>query len=227
MMQLPFLPAAVLFDMDGLMIDSERAVLACWRQAAAEFDLPVDDSLLHGMVGLHERLCRELLTRHFPDRDLTPLFVRTNDLYEAAVDGGLPLKPGIFPLLEYLGAAGMPKAVATSTKRATAEVNLARTGLGKHFSIVLTGSDIEHPKPAPDIYLKTAARLGVAPRQCLVLEDSEPGVRAALAAGMTPIQIPDVKQPSDELRALGHRIVGSLDEAHALLRATLAHREPA
>jgi len=225
-MQLHFVPDAVLFDMDGLMIDSERAVMACWRQAASEHGLPIDDHLLHGMVGLHERLCRELLSRHFPDRDLLPLFVRTNELYEAQVDAGLPLKPGIFPLLEWLGEQGMPKAVATSTQRTTAETNLARTGLGKHFSVVMTGSDIEHPKPAPDIYLKAARKLGIDPSRCLVLEDSEPGVRAALAAGMTPIQIPDVKLPSDELRAMGHRIVGSLDDAHALLRAALASREP-
>jgi HAD superfamily hydrolase (TIGR01509 family) len=221
MMSLSFVPTAVLFDMDGLMIDSERAGLDCWRQASAEFDMDFDETFLHRMVGLHERLCRELVEQTYPDRDLTAMFHRTNELYVASIDAGLPLKPGILPLLQWLEEIGLPKAVATSTRRQTAELNLERTGLRRFFDVIVTGSDVEHPKPAPDIYLKAAAHLGVQPGQCLVLEDSEPGVRAALAAGMTPVQIPDMKQPSAEFLALGHRVVDSLPTAHALLRETL------
>lgn len=220
-MQLDFHPAAVLFDMDGLMIDSESAVMECWREAAAVHAIVLDEDLLHAMVGLHEKLCYRLLCERMPEAQVLALAHTTDQLYHAKVASGLPLKPGILNLLEWLSALGIPKAVATSTRRDRAALKLQQSGLIKHFSVVVTGSDIEHPKPAPDIYLLAAKQLGVDPCDCLVLEDSEPGVRAALAAGMTPIQVPDMKQPSSEVRALGHRIVGSLAEAQALLQPLL------
>jgi HAD superfamily hydrolase (TIGR01509 family) len=209
------------------MIDSERAVLAQWRIAAAEHGLHFDDELLISMVGLHDKLCRELLAKRFPGMALDGVFARTDALYAAEVERGLPLKTGIEPLLDWLQEIGMPRAVATSTKRTRAEQKLNQTGLRRYFDIVVTGDDIEHPKPAPDIYLKAAGLLAVDPADCLVLEDSEPGVRAALAAGMTPVQIPDLKMPSDELRAFGHRIVGSLADAHDLLQQRLLAHPPA
>ncbi|GAB3265842.1 HAD family hydrolase [Chitinimonas naiadis] len=223
-MQIDFLPAAVLFDMDGLMIDSESAVMACWQEATRQHGAELEEELLHAMVGLHEKLCFELLRTRRPDLDAMSIALATDKLYHLKVEQGLPLKPGIVPLLEWLTALGIPKAVATSTRRERADQKLSHSGLIKYFPVVVTGSDIEHPKPAPDIYLKAAGLLGVDPRHCLVLEDSEPGVRAALAAGMTPIQVPDMKPPSDEVRALGHRIVASLDDARQLLTTVLRAR---
>lgn len=219
---LDFVPAAVLFDMDGLMIDSERAVLACWRSAASEFDVVFDEALLLSLVGLHEKLCMPRLREHHPDADIDGISARTDELYAAAVERGLPLKPGIFPLLHWLDAIKLPKTVATSTKRHRAEQKLTQTGLAAYFGAFVAGDDVENPKPAPDIYLKAATLLGVAPQDCVVLEDSEPGVRAALAAGMTPIQIPDLLLPGPAMHALGHRIVASLDDAHQLLRSVQA-----
>ncbi|SFZ71893.1 HAD family hydrolase [Chitinimonas taiwanensis] len=221
-MQLDFTPAAVLFDMDGLMLDSESAVMQCWIEAAAAHGKTLDEELLHAMVGLHEKLCFALLCQRMPEEEVWTLARATDALYHERVEAGLPLKPGIRSLLEWLDELGIPKAVATSTRRDRAEHKLTQSGLIKHFPVVITGSDIEHPKPAPDIYLLAAKTLQVDPQHCLVLEDSEPGVRAALAAGMTPIQVPDMKAPSAEVRALGHRIVGSLSEAQQLLRPILA-----
>lgn len=109
----------------------------------------------------------------------------------------------------------------TSTRRERALQKLARCGLLPYFDAVVTGSDVAHPKPAPDIYLLAASTLGVGPGECVVLEDSAAGVRAALAAGMTPIQVPDLVHPDDSTRALGHRVVESLVHAHALIAATL------
>ncbi|WP_374350500.1 HAD family hydrolase [Chitinimonas sp.] len=226
-MQLDFTPAAILFDMDGLMIDSERIVLAQWRIAAAEQGMVFDDALLISMVGLHEKLCHALLKQRFPGHDLDSLFARTDALYAAEVENGLPLKGGIIELLQWLEQIGMPRAVATSTKRVRAEQKLRLAGLDRFFELVVSGDDIEHPKPAPDIYLQAAARLGVDPQRCLVLEDSDPGVRAALAAGMTAIQIPDLKPPSDALLAMGHRVLPSLHEAHQLLRQRFAQTSEA
>ncbi|RDZ26287.1 HAD family hydrolase [Lysobacter silvisoli] len=214
---LPFAPAAVLFDMDGTMIESEAALLECWRQAAQDLGFALQDELWLSMVGLHDRACHDLLSRHLSDTQIQALLDAMQALYDRRVDAGLPLKGGLTALLDRLAAQALPTAVVTSTRRARALYKLERAGLGERFALVVGGDEVVHPKPAPDIYLLAAQRLGVDPARCVVLEDSPAGVRAALGAGMTPIHIPDLVAPSDEVRALGHRIVRSMDDAHALL----------
>jgi len=215
---LPFLPDAVVFDMDGLMIDSERVSIACWNEAALELAVPLPEGFFLRMVGMGDADCRRLLEQHVDDNVLLDaLFARSFDLYEARTQQGLPLRPGIMELLELLKAHAIPRAVATSTRQPRANRKLAAAGLLPFFDVVVTASDVAHPKPAPDIYLLAAQRLGQVPARCLALEDSPAGVRAALAAGLTAIQVPDLVAPDAELRALGHRIVGSLTDAHALL----------
>lgn len=217
MTALPFLPDAVIFDMDGLMIDSERVSIACWAQAAREQQLPFADDYWLRMVGLGDRDCERLLLQTVDAQQVAALFARCHDLYEQRTHAGLPLRPGILELLQLLQAHDVPRAVATSTRQPRASRKLAATGLLPFFEVVVTSSDVRHPKPAPDIYLLAAQKLGKDPARCLALEDSPAGIRAALGAGMTAIQVPDLVHPDEELRALGHRIVGSLVEAHALL----------
>ena len=217
-----FVPQAVLFDMDGLMIDSERALLETWREAARAEAIDADDALWLGMVGVHERSCFAMLVDAYGEDAATRLRDANDRLYAERVAAGLPCKHGLFELLDLLEAHAIPKAVATSTPRERALTKLAACGLLPRFPVVITGSDVEHPKPAPDIYLLAARELGVDPAQCLVLEDSEPGVRAALAAGATPIQVPDLVAPGEALRAFGHRIVASLEQARELLAVVLA-----
>lgn len=215
---LPFLPDAVIFDMDGLMIDSERVSLACWGQAADEFGLGLDEAVFLRMVGLGDRDSHALLrAQGIEDSVIDAVAVRCHDLYEARTQTGLPLRPGILELLELLKAHAIPRAVATTTRQPRAGRKLAAAGLLPYFDAVITSGDVARPKPAPDIYLLAAQRLGQAPERCLALEDSPAGTRAALAAGMTVIQVPDLVHPDEDLRALGHRIVGSLVDAHALL----------
>lgn len=220
---LPFLPEAVIFDMDGLMIDSERVSIACWRQAARELRTTLPEGFFLRMVGLGERDCHVLLQKHVDDAArLDALSARCHQLYEDSTRDGLPLRPGLLELLDLLQAHRVPRAVATSTRQPRASRTLAACGLLDRFQAVVTSSDVEHPKPAPDIYLLAARRLGRAPDRCLALEDSPAGTRAALAAGMTVIQVPDLVAPDDALRALGHRIVDSLHDARLLL-APLLH----
>ena len=214
---LPFLPEAVIFDMDGLMIDSERVSIACWSQAAAELRLPIKDPFWLQLVGLGDRDCELLLREHIDAEQMQALYARCHDLYEARTQQGLPLRPGIVELLELLKQHDIPCAVATSTREPRASRKLAACGLLPYFAAVVTSSDVSHPKPAPDIYLLAAAKLGKAPSRCLALEDSPAGTRAALAAGMTVIQVPDLVLPDATQRALGHRIAESLMDAHALL----------
>lgn len=214
---LPFLPAAVIFDMDGLMLDSERAIIGCLAQAAEQAGHDVPHALWLGMVGSSNETCRKMLAGHVGDAAAEAMLSRAYALYEVVVDAGVPHRPGIVELLDRLQALGIPRAVATSTRRPLALRKLRAAGLLHRFDAVCTSSDVQHPKPAPDVYLLAASRLDVAPGRCLVLEDSPTGVRAALAAGMTVIQVPDMLEPDDETRALGHRIVGALGDAQRLV----------
>lgn len=216
-----FAPDAVLFDMDGLMIESERALLQCWREASQTLGLRhLDDALWFSFVGLSDRVCVDLLRERLDEVQVKALLQETQDRYDRHVEAGLPLKPGVLELLSELEKRSIPRAVVTSTRRDRALQKLERCHLLPYFDTVVTGSDVAHPKPAPDIYLLAAERLCVSPALCVVLEDSVPGVRAALAAGMTPIQVPDLVMPDEAARALGHRIVDSLVHARKLIAAS-------
>lgn len=211
------LPDAVIFDMDGLLLDSERAIVESQCRAAAEQQIPIEPAWWLGMVGYTDAMCRERLAARVGGAAADALLARSQALYLAVVETGVPHRPGVVALLEWLRATGLPRAVATSTRRPLAQRKLAAAGLLDYFEVVCTSSDVARPKPAPDVYRLAAQRLGVAPAHCLALEDSPIGVRAVLAAGMTAIQVPDLLVPDAEVCALGHRIVGSLFDVRALL----------
>jgi HAD superfamily hydrolase (TIGR01509 family) len=122
----------------------------------------------------------------------------------------IPVKPGAWEMIAAVDAQALPKALATSTHRPAARQRLVRTGLDRHFHVIVTGDEVQRPKPAPDIYLTACERLGVPPRDVLAFEDSEPGVQAAHAAGVTVIMVPDLKAPSHETQARAIRIFPSL-----------------
>lgn len=210
-------PRAVIFDMDGLLIDSERVILDCWRNVATEQSLPLDDGLWLSMVGMHDAACTEMLVRLLGPAKAERLSIDCKDRYDLLVEQGLPLKDGAIELLQELSARGVPLAIATSTRRERALIKLARCGIDHYFGALTTSSDVAHPKPAADIYLLAASRLGVPPENCVAIEDSEMGVRAAAAAGMTVIQVPDLVPASELTRSLA-RVVVSLHEARPLLR---------
>ncbi|MGB3394301.1 MAG: HAD family phosphatase [Stenotrophomonas sp.] len=220
-MELATLPQAVVFDMDGLMLDSERALLGCLAQAgsAAGHELPED--VLLSLIGSSDAHTRECLAGLVGIDAVDALLRDSYARYDDIVATGVPHRPGIIDLLDTLAAHRVPRAVATSTRRPLALRKLETAGLLRYFEHVATSSDVAHPKPAPDIYLLAAHKLGVAPAHCLALEDSPTGVRAALAAGMRVIQIPDLLAPDASVRALGHGIAGSLHEVRGLLQPLL------
>jgi len=213
-------PRAVIFDMDGLMLDTERLAPAAWSDAARAVGVEFDMTLLPAMVGRNFRDCNALIVERHGDTYPTAELMRAwHVAYDAIVArDGIALKPGLVELLDWLEREDIDKAVATSTRRDRAQAKLAQTGLLQRFTALVGGDEIARGKPAPDIFLLAAERLAREPGDCLVLEDSEPGVRAALAAGMTPIMVPDLHQPSAELLALGPLVLASL----ALVPAHLA-----
>ena len=216
---------AVIFDMDGLLIDSERAILQCWRDAAIGQSLALDDGLWLSMVGLHEAGCAELLNGMLGVEQARLLSLECGRGYDRMVEAGLPLRPGARDLLEDLRDLGVPMAIATSTRGERARIKLARSGIEHFFGHVVTSSDVVHAKPAPDLYLLAAQRLGIAPAGCVALEDSEYGVRAASAAGLRVIQVPDLVPGSALSRSLA-TVVSSLDDARPLIASFLGLERP-
>ena len=216
---------AVIFDMDGLLIDSERVILDCWRATAAAQSLALDDALWLSMVGLHEAGCTELLQGLLGAEQAERLTLACHRRYDQLLESGLPLKRGARELLQLLSGCGVPLAVATSTRRDRARLKLMRSGIDGYFRHVVTSSDVAQAKPAPDIYLLAAQRLGVPPAECVALEDSEFGVRAASGAGLRVIQVPDLV-PASALSGSLATVVASLHHARPLLESWLGCSRP-
>jgi HAD superfamily hydrolase (TIGR01509 family) len=141
--------------------------------------------------------------------------------YEYIEKNSIEIKPGFFEMIELLDKAGIARAIATSSSKAFAGKKFAASGLVGKFSVVVCGDEVQNGKPAPDIFLAAAKKLGVTPQRCLVFEDSDNGIKAAHRAGMTIILIPDLKQPSKEIARLAYKVCSSLLEARSLLRTII------
>ena len=207
--------AAVVFDMDGLLLDSERLYLAAFRQAEAATGAGADDALYARLVGTDERTGMPVLQAALGEA--TAAFAAAWEARtKVALAGAIPVKPGVRDLLAALAAAGTPFAVAPSTRTAAARSRLGEAGLGG-FAHVVGGDAVARGKPAPDIYLAAAERLGVAPGACAAFEDSEAGTRAALSAGMRVVQVPDLVKPSPAFAASGQIVAGDVLEGAGAL----------
>lgn len=203
---------AVLFDMDGLLLDSERVAYAIGREASEHLGLPWTHEVAMAMVGLNSqdgyRVVREAFGADFPVDAHMAEFGRR---YEAAIDAGrFDLKPGVHELFDLLDTRGLRRVVATSTRRSRAIAKLASVGVWPRLHGLVGGDEVERGKPAPDIYLAAARLLDVPITHCLVLEDSNTGVRGGLASGARVIMVPDLLAPAEDVRATGVTVMDSL-----------------
>jgi HAD superfamily hydrolase (TIGR01509 family) len=209
----------VIFDMDGLMLDTESIAKLAWSHAFSLAGIEMTDEVFNRMIGRSKRDSGEMLRQALgADFDFEGTYAHSGRFYEAHIaKHGVPLKPGVMELLEELSAAGVPLAVATSTRNPVASERLQVAGLLRFFAALVTGDEVKHGKPAPDIYLEAVRRLGVDAAQSFALEDSHAGVRAAHAAGLKVIMVPDLLPATEEMEKLTHRVMPSLHEVRAVL----------
>jgi len=216
----PMKLTAVIFDMDGLMLDSERIYRQIFNRAAAdcdfEFPATLHETLLGRTVVDMKRIVRGILKND----DLFDRFMdRNRHHHDLCFAEAPPIKRGLHELLDYLDARKIPKVVATSTPRIAALKRLTKCGLLSRFASVSCGDEVANGKPAPDLFLLAASRIPAKPDQCVVLEDSEAGVTGAHAAGMTVCMVPDMKQPTDDIRARAHGVYESLVHVREMFEA--------
>ncbi|MCG6200054.1 HAD family hydrolase [Psychromonas antarctica] len=212
---------AAVFDMDGLLLDTERVCQQAFRDACISLSLPMLEEVYLGIIGCNAEGIKEVICNGYgADLDYEALRVEWMGRYHPIVEQqAIPVKEGVIALLNYLKAQQIPIAVATSTHKELAITKLKLAGLLEYFEQISAGCEVTHGKPSPEIFLLAAKRLNTLPQQCLAFEDSSNGVRAAMAAGMQVYHVPDLVRPSDDIIALGHTISDSLTDALDHLKA--------
>lgn len=204
---------AVIFDMDGTLIDTERVSQASWRHAARDFDIEIPDRILQSFVGCSIPRAMAMIDDEFGDPDFTVrLFDRRHEIFDSTWEDELELKPGAAEAITAARNRGLAVALATSSVRDRAIISMERFGLMELFDAAVFDEDIDHHKPAPDVYLVAAEHLGVEPGRCIAVEDSFNGVRAGAAAGMHVVMVPEYNEPTSDVRTLCSAVLPSLLE---------------
>lgn len=184
---------AVIFDLDGTLLDTEATAIEAAMLTMAEMDMQPDLAFLESLVGKSDEHCRNQMQVRFPDVDVVAFDRRISEHIKALEQKrGLQKKPFAQEVLAALAASGMPIALATSSRRVRADWKLDASGIAPFFKKTVARDDVENPKPAPDPYILAAQLLNVDAAACLAIEDSDTGAASAKAAGMTVLQVPDV-----------------------------------
>ena len=205
---------AVVFDMDGVLFDTERLCMDSWKAIAEKHGLEGIEEVNYRCIGRTLTDTRRILREAYPDKDIDAIHDERRMLERSIMaEKGVPLKAGAEDILKTLKAAGVPVALASSTRQVTVESELKSVGFYDYFDTIVCGDMIERSKPHPDIYLAACERLDISPENAAAVEDSFNGIRSAKAAGMVTVMVPDIIQPDDEILKLVDFLCGDLDTA--------------
>jgi HAD superfamily hydrolase (TIGR01509 family) len=217
-MPLPRPVKAVVFDMDGLLVDTEVVVFRAMQRAAGGIGGEMPFTTFQRMVGLTHASSDLILVEHFGDGfDLDAWSTAVSAHFREEIAAGIALKAGVLEILDALDGLNLPRAIATSSSLAAVQQSLGPHSLVDRFHALITRDVQTRSKPHPEPFLKAAEALGVDPKDCLALEDSHNGVRAAAAAGMMTVMVPDMLDPTEEMHTLCVRIARDLHEVRELL----------
>jgi HAD superfamily hydrolase (TIGR01509 family) len=218
------LPAAVIFDMDGVLFDTERLYEEAALAAATEFGIEMTSEFFRSTVGSPWPVNRTRLLDHFgPSLAVDALGAAAGRIFLELLEARRVLKPGVLEILSVLDELRLPRAIATSSPRHRVENHLARYELSGRFDQIVAHGDYKNSKPHPEPFQKAAQALSVEPQYCLAIEDSHAGVRAASAAGMMTIMVPDLLPATDAIRSLCTHVAADLHEVRDLIAAS-SHR---
>lgn len=211
--------AGVLFDLDGVILDTEKLYARFWQEGAVSMGFPMTWEQALGMRSLNRAVGQAKLWEYFGNNaDYHAIRQQRIALMEQYIERhGVELKPGIYPLMDALETRGIPAAIASSSPVERIQRYLSGTGLYKRFQAVCSGYQVLHGKPEPDIYLLAAQELGRSPRQCLALEDSPAGILSAYRAGCLPVMVPDLDQPDAQTLPRLYALADSLTDVISLL----------
>jgi HAD superfamily hydrolase (TIGR01509 family) len=209
---------AVVFDMDGLLVDTEQVVFEAMKASAQGLGTEMPFALFQRLVGLPGGVSDVIVSEHFGEGfDLAAWRAGVGRHFQEIAAGGVALKAGVVELLDLLDERRLPRAIATSSTRHAVEHSLGAHGLIDRFDAVISRELQTRHKPHPQPFLKAAEALGVDPAACLALEDSHNGVRAAAAAGMMTVMVPDLLDPTDEMRDLAVHVLRDLHAVREML----------
>lgn len=211
----------VIFDMDGLMFDTEPLWGAAWTPVLAKFGLTVPEGLVAGVRGCAGETMHAAL-RHFLGNDapVEQIWIEEKRLVHKLIErDGVPKKPGLDDLLEYLHDCAIPLAVASGSTKSIIQSNLQRGGIASYFDVLLSGETLGRGKPDPLIFTETAKLLGTDPRRTLVLEDSFNGVEAGFRGGFLTVMVPDLAEPTEKIRQMAIAVVDDLGAVIDLLES--------
>lgn len=209
----------IIFDMDGVLYDTERIYQESWARTALDMAGREDKTFPMAMCGSSGANGRRIIHEYFPQVDAEKFMEHCYSLYREKIARILPEKPGVREILEYLKRMGAKIAIASGSPVSVIRSNLDRSAIASYFDAMVGGDEVADGKPAPDIFLKAAKKIGLAPEACYVLEDGRNGLLGAKAAGCSPVMIVDLTKPDKELKEICTAIFDSLTSALAAMKS--------
>ena len=203
---------AVVFDMDGVIFDSERAVMQCWKEVASRHNIPDIEKAILACTGTTMVRTREIMLNLYgADFPYDEYARESSAIFHSRYDGGrLPMKQGVKELLTFLKERGKKIALASSTRQQVVTDELRDAGIIEYFDRIICGDMVSRSKPAPDIFLKACEELNITPSDSYAIEDSYNGIRAAHAGGLHPIMVPDLLPADEEMQSLAEIVLPNL-----------------
>lgn len=202
----------VIFDMDGVIFDSESLILDCWESIGKKYQIADIREVAIKCIGTNSEKTREIICEHYGLSFAYDKYRKEVSLLfqETLREQGLPVKKGVKELLEHLKQKSIPVGLASSTRRAVVEAELKQAGLYDYFQVIVGGDQLKRSKPSPDIYLMACEAMGTEPEDAYAIEDSYNGIRAAYSAGMMPVMVPDILPATEEMKKMSIIVLDDL-----------------